>query len=101
MVNTQKKTSRRLVVLAEHRERVCVEGTNLDMLNMRVPVTSTSGIKGVRFDGKKWRACITLRRHKYHLGGYETSAEAKKARKQAEKEMYAPILEKYGLCLRA
>jgi len=45
---------------------------------------------------QKWRANITLAGKHYNLGTYHTLAEAAEARREAEIELFDPILEKYG-----
>ena len=44
----------------------------------------------------KWRAQIVFKGKAYYLGRYNTIEQAAAARKQAEKELYKPILEKYN-----
>lgn len=58
---------------------------------------NTSGAKGVYKHKKNgtYIAYITLQRKQYYLGSYMTLEEAKQARKQAEEEMYKPIVESY------
>lgn len=58
---------------------------------------NTSGVKGVYKHKKNgtYIAYITLQRKQHYLGSYMTLEEAKQARKQAEEEMYKPIVESY------
>lgn len=85
-------------VLTEQAKKVCVENTRLDNLTAATAKNNTSGYKGVTFDGSrgKWRAQIVFKGKAYHLGRYNTIEQAVAARKQAEEELYKPILEKYN-----
>ena len=79
-------------------EKVCVENTRLDNLIAAKPKNNTSGYKGVTWDGNrgKWMAQIVFQGKKHNLGRYNTIEEAAAARKQAEEELYKPILDKYN-----
>lgn len=85
-------------VLTEQAKKVCVENTRLDNLAAATAKNNTSGYKGVTWDGSrgKWRAQIVFKGKAYHLGRYNTIEQAAAARKQAEEELYKPILEKYN-----
>lgn len=85
-------------VLTEQAKKVCVENTRLDNLIAAKAKNNTSGYKGVTWDGSrgKWRAQIVFKGKAYHLGRYNTIEQAAAARKQAEEELYKPILEKYN-----
>lgn len=85
-------------VLTEQAKKVCVENTRLDNLTAATAKNNTSGYKGVTWDGSrgKWRAQIVFKGKAYHLGRYNTIEQAAAARKQAEEELYKPILEKYN-----
>lgn len=85
-------------VLTEQAKKVCVENTRLDNLTAATAKNNTSGYKGVTWDGSrgKWRAQIVFKGKAYHLGRYNTIEQAVAARKQAEEELYKPILEKYN-----
>lgn len=85
-------------VLTEQAKKVCVENTRLDNLTAVTAKNNTSGYKGVTWDGSrgKWRAQIVFKGKAYHLGRYNTIEQAAAARKQAEAELYKPILEKYN-----
>jgi len=76
----------------------CFEGTNLLKLNEKPGKTNTSGFRGVSFSKqtKKWRATIVLSKKHYWLGSYDTLEAAAEARREAEIELYDPILKKYG-----
>lgn len=43
----------------------------------------------------KYRAYINLKRKQHHLGVFDTLEEAEKARKEAEKELYKPVIKRY------
>ena len=85
-------------VLTEQAKKVCVENTRLDNLTAATAKNNTSGYKGVTWDGSrgKWRAQIVFKGKAYHLGRYNTIEQAVATRKQAEEELYKPILEKYN-----
>lgn len=85
-------------VLTEQAKKVCVENTRLDNLTAAKAKNNTSGYKGVTWDGSrgKWRAQIVFKGKAHHLGRYNTIEQAVAARKQAEEELYKPILEKYN-----
>lgn len=54
--------------------------------NQRIPVTNTSGYKGVSLFKAtgKWSAYMHIDKKRKHLGYYDTMEEAVKARKKAE-----------------
>ena len=85
-------------VLTEQAKKVCVENTRLDNLTAAKAKNNTSGYKGVTYDNsrKKWVAQIVFKGKSYYLGRYNTIEQAAAARKQAEEELYKPILEKYN-----
>lgn len=85
-------------VLTEQAKKVCVENTRLDNLTAATAKNNTSGYKGVTWDNsrKKWVAQIVFKGKAYYLGRYNTIEQAAVARKQAEEELYKPILEKYN-----
>lgn len=58
---------------------------------------SHSGARGVRWHKgqKKWYAEIKLFQKKIHLGSFDLFKDAVKARKQAEKDIFAPLVEAY------
>ena len=74
-----------------------VEGTDVSLLTQKLRKNNTSGYKGVSWDKRssKWRAIITLKGNSYDLGYFENIQDAIKARKQAEEELFEPMLEKY------
>lgn len=73
------------------------EDTRLSSLNQKTGKHNTSGYKGVSFDkkAKKWRALIGFKKKSYHLGYFDKLEDAVKARREAEKKYYKPILDKY------
>lgn len=65
----------------------CKWATHSDQqYNQRIPVTNTSGCKGVSLFKAtgKWQAYMHINRKRQHLGYYETMEEAVKARREAE-----------------
>ncbi|EOH94255.1 homing endonuclease associated repeat-containing protein [Enterococcus pallens] len=74
-----------------------VDDTNLKVLNDKPTKLNTTGARGVSYQkkGKLYIATIGFRGKSIYLGSYKTFEEAAAARKAAEKEYYAPILEKY------
>ena len=59
--------------------------------------TNRSGCRGVSWNNRsqKWQATIKIHGKQIYLGLHEDLNEAIAARKKAEKEYFAPILEKY------
>jgi len=84
--------------LVKQIEKVCVDGTRLDMLKSRKRKNNTSGIKGVSWSkrDRKWVAYISFQQKQIHLGCFDKLEDAAAARKEAEEKYFAPILEKYG-----
>lgn len=75
-----------------------IDGTNVLLLkNQKLPTNNVSGVKGVSWHShqKKWQARITFKGKTYSLGYYSTIEAAAQARAQAEKEMFAPVVEKW------
>lgn len=71
------------------------DGTSLAMIkSTKIPVTNTSGTKGVSWNKQKqkWRAYIIFKRVQIELGCYVDLADAIAARKAAEDKYYKPIL---------
>lgn len=73
-----------------------VEGTKLSMLNSRLPANNTSGVKGVRRRGERFVAQIKFKGVNRHLGTFATLEEAAAARREAEEELFGPVLERHG-----
>ena len=82
----------------EYRMTITRDGTRLDLLNNALRTNNTSGITGVgyRKDTQRWYAKITFQYKVYSLGSFKTIEEAAEARRQAEQEIFDPILEKHG-----
>ena len=85
------------VVKGVDENKFRVEGTNISHLTQKLRKNSTSGHKGVYWNKgrNKWRAKITIKGKTHHLGYFENLQDAIKARKQAEEELFEPLLEKY------
>lgn len=86
---------------AEKKRRIAesagiVEGTKLSMLTTRPPANNKTGVKGVFQRGSRFVAQIKFKGKHRYLGSYGTLEEAAEARRQAEEELFAPILEKHG-----
>lgn len=79
------------------RQDTLVEGTDLRQLYKKKQRNNTSGVPGVTFRKKeqKWYARIYLKGKEIRLGYFESKKDAIKARKEAEKKYFDPILEKY------
>ena len=75
-----------------------VEDTDLDLLTQTKRSDNTSGVKGVSFHKRsgKYMAYITLAGKRHYLGLFGTIEEAARARREAEVELYDPILEAHG-----
>lgn len=74
-----------------------VENTCLERLTNKIYKNNKSGVKGVCWNKRlqKWQVQIRLKNHNYYIGIYSNIEDATDARKNAEKEMFEPILEKY------
>lgn len=78
------------------KQSLRVDGTSLDTIapSREANRNNKTGIKGVcKLPGGRYRAYISLRGVHYHLGCYDTAAEAAQARASAEEELFTPILE--------
>lgn len=80
------------------KKLIRVENTCVQSLAQRMSKNNTSGIKGVSWDKQRgmWKAQITFKGKNYYLGRYDKKEEAAAARKEAEKEVFWPIIKKYG-----
>ena len=70
--------------------------TNFDVISCSKPNKSnTSGHKGVYFHKTAWKYCayITVQSKRIHLGLYDSYEDAVKAREEAEKKYFAPLIE--------
>lgn len=74
-----------------------IDHTSLSAIssNRKLNKNSTTGVNGVSFDKdkQKYVAQIYFQRKNYFLGYYDSIAEAKEARKNAEEKIYKPFLE--------
>lgn len=73
-----------------------VEGTKLSMLTTRPPANNKTGVKGVFQRGSRFVAQIKFQGEHRYLGTFGTLEEAAEARRQAEEELFAPVLERHG-----
>ncbi len=77
-------------------KELSIDGTRISALTKSACSNSKTGVKGViKVDGGKYTAAIKLRGKSKHLGTFDTIEEAKRARKEAEKVYYQPIIDKY------
>lgn len=86
---------------AEKKRRIAesagiVEGTKLSMLTTRPPANNKTGVKGVFKRGGRYVAQIKFQGEHRYLGTFGTLEEAAEARRQAEEELFAPVLERHG-----
>lgn len=75
-----------------------IEGTQLSKLARSEPnANSTSGVRGVFFNQRtgKWRAALKCQGKDHYLGEYVKIEDAINARRCAEEQYFAPLLEKY------
>ena len=79
------------------KDTVLVNGTDLNKLSNKLIKSNKSGIKGVCWDKsrQKWLAQIEFQGKNHYLGRFDQKVDAIKARKDAEKKYFKPILEKY------
>lgn len=80
------------------QEKNIVEHTNLKIISRKNPIKSnTSGYTGVSWINEKqmWKAQIVFQNKTYHLGYFDNKDDAIKARKQAEDDLFKPIIDKY------
>lgn len=76
----------------DFREKI--DGTFVESLIAKRSKNNKSGVKGVCQLNNKWISYINLAGKRYHLGTYKKLEDAKTARKQAETELFFPIIEK-------
>lgn len=76
--------------LDNRRENLRAATANQNMWNRRLPVTNTSGFKGVMWSkhAKRWKAQIVLRSRKRHLGYFDTAEAAAHAYDAAAMELF-------------
>lgn len=85
----------------KHLEPKRYDGTLLSTIKPERKANSNNslGYKGVYYNKKqkKYLAQIRCRYKLYHLGYFEKIEDAIKARKQAEEELFQPIIEAYNI----
>jgi hypothetical protein len=75
-----------------------VENTVIEKLESKKPTArNKSGVRGVcyRARDQKWLATIGFQKRKIDLGLFDAVAEAARARRRAEEEIYEPFLQAY------
>ena len=80
------------------RKQQFFEGTSISaiVVGKRANKTSMSGIRGVTLlPNGRFRAELTLQGKRYNLGFFSTKEEAAEARRLAEKNIFAPVIEAY------
>lgn len=75
-----------------------VDGTRLSNLNGKPPKNNTSGVRGVFWNKRrhKWQAQIKFQGKNRFLGYFDDLADAAEARREAEQELFDPVLEAHG-----
>lgn len=96
-VHAEKARARAAENLAKLEEGY-VDGTCIKMLGNRPPANNSTGVRGVSYRPKTgtYVAYIGLKGKKRHLGSFRTLAEAAEARREAEQELFDPVLEAHG-----
>lgn len=81
-------------VLDEYR----YQGTSILSIKQGLSKNNTSGYKGVSLIKKtgRYRAYITLRGKRKHIGIFDTAEEADQARIEAEKKYFQPIIDEFN-----
>jgi len=75
-----------------------VDGTSVDMLkSKKIPVSNTTGVRGVYYFRGKYMAKIVFQKKQYHLGTYESLEEAAEVRKEAELQLNDVVVSYYEL----
>lgn len=73
-----------------------VDGTCIDALKSRkTPKNNTTGVRGVYRVGDRFMAKIVFQKRQYHLGRYDTLAEAAAARQEAEEQINGAAISYY------
>lgn len=83
-------------ISAAQSRPIMVDGTNVGSLkNGTISQNNSTGVRGVSFIPKagKYRAYITFKKKRYHIGTFLTLEDAKKARQLAEEEYFEKFLE--------
>lgn len=85
------------VTPAKAKARGLVDGTSLRALTKATPKHSKTGVKGVcPVQGNKYQAYICIKGKSTVLGTFATVEEAAEARRQAEVELFDPVLKEHG-----
>lgn len=94
----QREAASKNMTRGKYNEICLVEQTNISLLDSKIPISNTSGVKGVYWGkkAKKWIAQIRFQRKTIYLGSFANKQDAINARKEAEEKYFEPILEKYG-----
>lgn len=74
-------------------------GTNFHVIESeKQPKNNSSGVKGVCFDKDRhlWEAYIHVHKKRIYLGRYSKFEDAVKARKAAEEQYFAPLIQQKG-----
>lgn len=90
--------------LRKEEHRTLVEGTCVELIaSTKIPKNNRSGAKGVFFCGKsrKWVAKIVISKKAHYLGQFYTMNDAMVQRALANEKWIAPILDKYGECVKS
>lgn len=79
--------------IKENRHPDLQGGTKISLLNSKIPITNTSGYKGVTWNKKrkKWQAQIQFKKKNYFLGYFDDKEEAYGARKAAEDQLFNKV----------
>lgn len=73
-----------------------VGGTSIDSLrNKTIPLSNTTGVRGVYRKGTRYMAKIVFQKRQYHLGTYDTIEDAAWARQIAEEALFDVVVEHY------
>lgn len=79
-------------------QKYMVDGVYVPNLTNKVRSDNKAGVKGVSLQQRKnrdvYRAIITIKKKKIHLGYFDTIEEAVKARKLAEEKYHKPFIDK-------
>ena len=70
--------------------------TNFDIIERKVPnKNNKSGHRGIYYEPKKglWKASIYVQKKCIYLGGYHDIRDAIRAREEAEKQYFLPLIE--------
>ncbi|MGF3113198.1 hypothetical protein [Facklamia sp. P9177] len=72
-----------------------IDGTSIYNINSKVPITNTTGYKGIsKGQYKKYRVTLQFQKKQYSGGEYDDLQEAIKARKALEDKYFKPIIDK-------